>query len=246
MKMSEFAFCNNYDIRLRNLSLFCPEKWSFGDNTDNSILKNYIYHTFMKLYQEGKIIEQEKYSIFNTGLFTIYYEEIFAYFVINKNPDKQKWFLDGFYTKYQLNNLSVYDEPERANYFTDPSALVFDTNCEIIPQYNHIFGTPVNLDRIPESVRLSSNRNMLFDGSIARAKNMINANYKNAIPQYYKDKIQLLIPIFLVSERIPDLTLVLTKNEEGNKYLGHTCLTLDMAYNNARLIARPDSDWLCP
>lgn len=27
-------------------------------------------------------------------------------------------------------------------------------------------------------------------------------------------------------------------------YQGHTCLTLDMAYNNARLIARPNSDWL--
>jgi hypothetical protein len=25
-----------------------------------------------------------------------------------------------------------------------------------------------------------------------------------------------------------------------------TCLTLDMAYNNARQLARPDTDWLQP
>jgi hypothetical protein len=29
-------------------------------------------------------------------------------------------------------------------------------------------------------------------------------------------------------------------------YRGHTVLTLDMAYTNARLVARPDSEWLVP
>lgn len=61
-----------------------------------------------------------------------------------------------------------------------------------------------------------------------------------------KGRIQLLIPICLVNESIPDLALVVNKNKAGSQYLGHTCLTLDMAYNNARLIARPDSAWLKP
>ena len=35
------------------------------------------------------------------------------------------------------------------------------------------------------------------------------------------------------------------KPEEGvNNYEGRTIFTLQMAYNNARLITRPDSDWL--
>ncbi len=35
------------------------------------------------------------------------------------------------------------------------------------------------------------------------------------------------------------------KPEEGvNNYEGRTIYTLQMAYNNARLITRPDSDWL--
>lgn len=162
----------------------------------------------------------------------------------NQNQDQQKWFLDGFYTSYQISNIGVNERPQRANYFTNPSDLVFDTNCEIIPQYAHIFNDPENFLRIPDSVRESSNKTMLFDGAIHRAKQMINANYKTAVPQYYKGKIQLLIPICLINENVPDLALVVSKNQIGNQYLGHTCLTLDMAYNNARLIARPDSLWL--
>ena len=36
----------------------------------------------------------------------------------------------------------------------------------------------------------------------------------------------------------------LAVGKDGGIYTGHTCLTLDMAYNNARLIAKPESDWL--
>ncbi|MEV8632439.1 DUF3825 domain-containing protein [Streptosporangium sp. NPDC051023] len=33
---------------------------------------------------------------------------------------------------------------------------------------------------------------------------------------------------------------------QGEFYRGHTVLTTAMAYNNASLLARPDSDWLRP
>ena len=75
-------------------------------------------------------------------------------------------------------------------------------------------------------------------------KKKVTANYKIAVPQYYNQKIQLLLPLCLVNPDRPDLALVVTKNEEYNYYQGHTCLTLDMAYNNARLIAKPESNWL--
>ena len=246
MKLFEFAFCSIYDKRIQWLSEMSPEKWSFGTLSDNTILKNYVDHTFGKLYEEGKVIENENYAVFNTGLFTAYYEGIYAYFVPNNNEGRQKWFLDGFYTSYQLASMGIADKPLRANYFENPEELVFDTNCDIVPQYRHIFDDPENYLRIPEAVRENANKKMLFDGAISHAKAMIDANYKNAVPQYYKGKIQLLIPICLVSDKSPDLALVVSKNEMGNQYLGHTCLTLDMAYNNARLIARPDSVWLRP
>ncbi|MCM1127698.1 MAG: DUF3825 domain-containing protein [Lachnospiraceae bacterium] len=248
MKLFDFAFCNEYEKKIQNLSGICPEKWSFGGNSDNIILKNYIEHTFLKLQEEEeeKILREEEYALFNTGLYTVYYESIFAYFTKNKIQNRQEWYLDGFYTSYQLGMMGVVNLPQRANYFKVPSDLVFDTNCNIVPQYPHIFGDAENFLRIPESVRESPNKTLLFDGAIKRAKCMIDANYKTAVPQYYRGRIQLLIPICLVSESVPDLALVVSKNDTGNQYLGHTCLTLDMAYNNARLIARPDSAWLKP
>jgi hypothetical protein len=42
-----------------------------------------------------------------------------------------------------------------------------------------------------------------------------------------------------------DLALVVSSVED-RAYRGHTVLTLEMAYTNARLVARPDSDWLVP
>ena len=68
------------------------------------------------------------------------------------------------------------------------------------------------------------------------------ANYKLAVPQYYKEKIQLLLPICFDETNTPDLALVISKKDKI--YFGHTCLTMEMAYNNARLIAKPESNWL--
>ena len=244
MKLFEYAYCGNYNSTLANLAMLSPEKWSFGDINDNSILKSYVEHTFSRLYEENKILESENYAIFNTGLFDEYYKPICAYFIKNTVPDRQKWYLDGFYTEYQLITMKVMDMPERANYFDDPSELVFDTHLDIVPQYDHIFGDQENIERLPAGIRNSAMRVQLFDGAIGTAKRMLEANYKTAIPQFYKGKMQLLVPICLQTPNVPDLALTCMKTEDKRKYLGCTCLTLEMAYNNARLIAKPESNWL--
>lgn len=75
----------------------------------------------------------------------------------------------------------------------------------------------------------------------------VSWNFKTAIPQYYPRvrKLQLLLPVCLVSDEQVDLALAVEKTDSGS-YLGHTVLPLDWAYRNARLICRPDSDWLAP
>ncbi|MDR2006776.1 MAG: DUF3825 domain-containing protein [Acidaminococcales bacterium] len=55
--------------------------------------------------------------------------------------------------------------------------------------------------------------------------------------------MSLLLPLSLTDDDVVDLALVTEKATAGN-YLGHTILLLDWAYGNARLITRPDSDWL--
>lgn len=247
MNLFQFAHCADYDGKIDYLAFLSPEKWSHGRRNDNDILKNYIAHTFMKVYDEHKVLFLRNCCLFNTGLFTRFYEAIYAVFSLNSVPNRQTWFLDGFYTQFQLAGLGIDEFPKRADYFDNPEELVFDTNCEIIPQYSHIFNDEENFFRIPRPVRESPTKTMLFDGAIKRAKHMVDANYRVAVPQYYRNRIQLLIPICLMDENLPDLALVLNKNPAGNQYLGHTCLTLSMAYNNARLIAKLDPGcWLAP
>ena len=56
---------------------------------------------------------------------------------------------------------------------------------------------------------------------------------------------RLLLPVCLLSDDKVDLALAVEKTASGS-YLGHTMLPLDWAYKNARLVCRPDSDWLAP
>ncbi|MEH1818847.1 MAG: DUF3825 domain-containing protein [Nostoc sp.] len=51
------------------------------------------------------------------------------------------------------------------------------------------------------------------------------------------------MPLALVDDTQVDIALVTEKTQSGS-YLGHTILLLGWAYSNARLVCRPDSDWL--
>jgi cold shock CspA family protein len=72
-------------------------------------------------------------------------------------------------------------------------------------------------------------------------------NYRTAVPQYYPRvrKLQLLLPLCLIRDDQVDIALAVEKTPSGS-YLGNTILPLDWAYKNARLVCRPDSDWLRP
>ena len=83
-----------------------------------------------------------------------------------------------------------------------------------------------------------------FDKAINHAIMRVERNYKTGIPMYNRGRIQLLLPLFLLNRDPANLALVVSRS--GEVYDGSTVLTLDMAYNNARLITRPDKEWLNP
>ena len=90
-----------------------------------------------------------------------------------------------------------------------------------------------------------------FSSAIERARLLAERNYKLAIPQYWMDtnEIQYLLPIYLGEREEngrPECALALRLVQTGRApyYRGATILTLDMAYNNARLLAKPDVFWL--
>ena len=74
MNLFEYTYCGNYNRQIQNLARIVPEKWSFGGNDDNGILKGYLEHTLQRVYEEEKLLETEEYAIFNTGLFNMYYQ----------------------------------------------------------------------------------------------------------------------------------------------------------------------------
>ncbi len=244
MDLLSFIYLGDINTKLSFLAELTNEKWSSTGRTDNNVLKNYLPYTFQKLYDENKVITTKEYCLFNTGLFTEYYEPIYAYCTHNEAKGSQEWYLDKFCTDYDLGNIGVAERPERANYFQDPSLLILDVNCPINVQYKHILEDSENLKRFPTALQSSPMLCTLFKGAVETMKRKVMANYKLAVPQYFDGKIQLLLPICLEHPDKADIALVVTKNADRGFYQGHTCLTMEMAYMNARLIAKPDSNWL--
>lgn len=243
-----YMLWGDYNKKILELStLALPESWDFIGKTENSILKNYLKYTFFKLQEENKVLEVDTFCVFNTGLFNKYYEPIYVQGEINTlaKEEDPKWKFKCFCTKYELGYLEVNSPPERADYFSDPSLLVFDWRCHVNINFRHILEDNDNRLRLPESVTKSDNPDWQLEGSVNNSIKRVSANYKLAVPQYFNSGIQLLLPLYFGKESKPSLALVLTKMK-GNYYQGHTCLTMEMAYNNARLISKPESNWLLP
>lgn len=112
MKLFEFAFCPSFDRKISNLATICPEKWSFGANNDNVILKNYIQHTFMKIAEEDKIVFSDHHAVFNTGLFSTFYEPIFAIFQKIISPISKNGFWKTFILNISLQFLELKIYPK--------------------------------------------------------------------------------------------------------------------------------------
>lgn len=84
-----------------------------------------------------------------------------------------------------------------------------------------------------------------LEDAVDVAKRRIRWNYKTAIPSYYPraNTMSLLLPLCLLEDGVADVALVVQLMPSG-VYQGQTILTMRQAYMNARLICRPDSDWL--
>ncbi len=83
--------------------------------------------------------------------------------------------------------------------------------------------------------------------ALKKAIKRVAWNYRTAIPYYSpaSNKNCLLLPLYLTSRDTPDVAMVIEQLAIGT-YYGHTIITLDMAYSNARLVCKPDNDWLSP
>jgi len=237
------------------------EYWDYIQRPTNGVpvLFSYLNQTFSRIQLQDKVIYaksrdgKEEFANFNTGLVTKEQDEIYAYFKKNdRHRQLTEWglsipqweFLEfntdqSRYTKY------FSDLPEMATFFedTETTQLIFDTAIKVTIKKDHI---KKRKHRFPDKIA-NLDDNTFFDEinrSLELATKRARRNYKTAIPHFYDNKIQFLLPLCMTSKIDADLALVVNRDE--NSYVAHTVLTLDQAFNNARLLAKPDREWLTP
>lgn len=238
------------------------EEWNFRrpefrrPNVHLPILHNYLNYTFLRLQEQDKIAftADGEGACFNTGLLTPDEKELFAVFARHQRAGGDgefcDWLFKGFHDSY-AQALAPYRSalPEVATYFEDASDLVFDVGYDIDINIGHILDEPENQERLPPELR--GNRTLALntiEGATRFLKKRIIRNYKTAIPQWYAPakRIQLLLPLSLTAPDRADLALVAEKDTAARLYRVRTALRMDMAYSNARLLTRPDREWLDP
>lgn len=211
-----------------------------------------------------------KYVLFNTGLLNRFVQDIF---IVGEKYTKSNGFIElknpvvetskiNLISKYNFENR--IELPEIVSFFESLDQVIFKADLDDIDissvKYRHIIDD--NHKRWPEKYKKyieNEGYNVQYNEeifasdlkmAIEKAVKIAKRNYKYVVPQYRpkENSIQFLMPIYLDNKfgNAPDFALVLSFHPESNLYKAETILTLDAAYNNARLIAKPDDLWLNP
>jgi hypothetical protein len=230
-------------------------------------LKNYLNYTFVRLVElenlfPGKYFfysEDQDWICFNTGLQNSFGSDLVAIFQRNKpreNPSstlaagpKQDWVFKACHAPNDSQYRTKFGAsvPELASYCKDSRDYVFDTSYNLDKDvFDHLFDRAkdrAGLPNAPDEVV----RNYLR-GAIENLIPKIKRNYKVAIPVYYVEekRMQLLLPFFSASNA-NDISCFLVERDDSTRcYRLKTIFDLDQAYFSARLITRPDREWLNP
>lgn len=214
------------------------------------ILDSYIRYTYQRLVMEKKLAfsEDGEFAALNTGLLSRHHEDILGLFQRNDHPGAQPWYFKRWATESDRDILGNFEAlPDMASYVSTASDLVYDLGRVLRPAYVHILED--NLDRFPPEVAAMPGgmRRAVVDRAIDLTLKRTRRNFKTVVPQWYpkSQEAGFLLPLDLLGRGQADLALVVSEASDTT-YRGHTVLTLEMAYTVARLVSRPDSDWLKP
>lgn len=246
----DFSYIPALQGKLEDLAILAePEDWEHKNGPKEHarpVLYHYVKGTYRRVAQQERISisADAQFVTWNTGLVTDNQEPVFALFDQNKNPGQQPWHFVGWCRRGQHDLTKFSKLPDMATYFESSASLVFDLGKDFRANVEHIIED--NKDRFPPPFNTMDNFTLqtFLKGSIDNARERVRRNYKTAIPQFYRGKVQLLLPLCITSASQADMAIVV--EDHGDFYRASTCLTLDMAYSNARLLARPDRDWLQP
>jgi hypothetical protein len=227
-------------------------------------LRNYLLYTFIRL-RDLEISDPGKYFVlsddqtwvcFNTGLQDRHAADLFCIFqkyLPDAHSDaahtRADWVYRGTATAREpayRNNFGTR-LPELAWYSHDSRDYIFNTDYAIDTDvFEHMFDRAKDRSGLPEEASDESVRNYL-KGAIENLIPKVKRNYKTAIPMYFieEKRMQLLLPFHSTNGR--DISCFLIERDDTNRvYKIKTILDMDQAYFAARLITRPDKEWLNP
>lgn len=245
--------------------------WSFRQkkfqekypNTAVPKLKNYLNYTFVRLVELEQVSpgtyfhqsQDQEWITFNTGLQNPHGADLLAIFQhykpklgvpVRAVPD---WVFKGCYAPNDRQYRDHFGKqyPDIAWYSIDSRDYVFDAAYSLEKDvFDHLFerakeraGLPNASDEIV--------RNYLR-GAIENLIPKIRRNYKVAIPVYFVEekRMQLLLPFVSASDSNEVSCFLVERDDQLKTYRLKTIFDLDQAYYSARLITRPDREWLDP
>ena len=227
-------------------------------------LRNYLSYTFVRLVElEDKypgdflvLSQDQSWICFNTGLQDKHSADLFAIFnryQPRADSSNTRQYPDWVYRGSATASEHAYRDhfgmrlPRLAWYSADSRDYIFDTAYTLDRDvFDHMFDRARERSGFPESATDESVRNYLR-GAIENLIPKIKRNYKTAIPIYYvqEKRMQLLLPFH--SSNGKDIACFLVERDDTNRcYRIKTILDMDQAYFAARLITRPDKEWLNP
>lgn len=259
----DFAFVPDWYGQLNELrEMALPEPWRFKKpmnetkNQDTPILERYLHIIFRKQCIEFNFhstrdikkssqffhVENER-ACFHTGLYNSRYKGIYAFFERNHKKDSMlDWYFRGFCDELSPWLRYIQPLPQKPSFYVTQKCAGFNPDWPVRANVEHILGDAENLERIPAKIRKAKNLPLLFETAVELGRRRAVVEPGLVVPQGYQGKIQYLLPVYLTNMKKPDLAMTLEVMD--GYYMGHTCLTLEMAYLNARVIARPLAPWL--
>ena len=132
--------------------------------------------------------------------------------------------------------------PQRPQLIMNARSEAFHPGWPIRVNARHILEDTENLSRIPQALQSFGNLPLLLDAAVELGRRQALAEPGIIAPQFYHGRMQFLMPLYLSGRQKADLAMALSIGD--GYYIGETCLTPQMAYLNARLLARPTAGWL--
>lgn len=221
-------------------------------------------------YMDGLFFsDDDKYLFVNTSLYNNRFEQIYMLCSANTNLNQQPWFFLSWSTNQELTTSRIYPrvKPDSFVFFKEHHELYYTPAIELTINQGHILAEDVNHNRIPRALGITSSKQAQgwnleekLAGAVSRMLVRVKQNSRTVVPQYFDGKLQLLLPLSFTDDNIVQLVIPVSKEEKTLKkntardpnnpdhwhYVGRTVLDMQMAYNNARLLNRLESEWLRP